>query len=147
MPFEGAFSPVHWLIIAVVALVVLGPERLPDAARKVARAWREFQDGRTSIVDQVDATADPGTSDSDADERDPPDEMSDLARQVGGAMREFRRAHHHLRAELGDVASGPNAAPSTPGRRGGDRVPVLPAKPDSADAETTTKATPPDEPA
>jgi sec-independent protein translocase protein TatA len=50
MPFDGAFSPIHWLIVAVVALLVLGPDRLPDAARSAAKAWRDFQQVRGTLL-------------------------------------------------------------------------------------------------
>jgi TatA/E family protein of Tat protein translocase len=43
VPFNGAFSPLHWLIIAIVAFLVLGPKELPDLARKVGRGVREFK--------------------------------------------------------------------------------------------------------
>jgi TatA/E family protein of Tat protein translocase len=140
VPFEGAFSPVHWLIIAVVALVVLGPERFPDAARKVGRAWREFQDAGSSIADhQLHPTADPGPTDSDTDDPDQSEGMSDIARQVGGVVRELQRVQQHLRAELDDVVSEFDARSSGQEVPGSDRVPVLPPKPDSAGAETTTE--------
>ena len=42
MPLDGAFSPLHWLIVAVIALVVLGPEELPKLAKMAGRAYREF---------------------------------------------------------------------------------------------------------
>lgn len=33
------------IIILVVALIVLGPKRLPDAGRSLGRSIREFKDG------------------------------------------------------------------------------------------------------
>jgi TatA/E family protein of Tat protein translocase len=42
MPFDGALSPLHWLIVAAVALMVLGPDQLPQLAKRVGTAWREF---------------------------------------------------------------------------------------------------------
>jgi Sec-independent protein translocase protein TatA len=32
MPFEGALSPLHWAIVGLVALLLLGPERFPEMA-------------------------------------------------------------------------------------------------------------------
>jgi sec-independent protein translocase protein TatA len=40
----GIENPVHLLFIAVVALVVLGPRRLPELARAVGRGVREFRE-------------------------------------------------------------------------------------------------------
>jgi TatA/E family protein of Tat protein translocase len=42
VPFDGAFSPVHIVIVALVALVVLGPEQLPKIARQAGQGYREF---------------------------------------------------------------------------------------------------------
>ncbi len=33
------------LIVLVLALVILGPKRLPDAGRSLGRGMREFKDG------------------------------------------------------------------------------------------------------
>ncbi len=39
----GIENPVHLLLLAVVALVVLGPKRLPELARSLGRGMREFR--------------------------------------------------------------------------------------------------------
>jgi sec-independent protein translocase protein TatA len=39
----GAFSPVHLAVIAIVALLVLGPDKLPELARKASRLHREYK--------------------------------------------------------------------------------------------------------
>ena len=43
---EGLLSPSHLIIILIIALVVLGPKRLPEVARSVGKGVREF---RTAI--------------------------------------------------------------------------------------------------
>jgi TatA/E family protein of Tat protein translocase len=40
----GIENPVHLLFIAAIALIVLGPKRLPELARAVGKAAREFRD-------------------------------------------------------------------------------------------------------
>ncbi len=40
----GIENPLHLLFIAVVALVVLGPKRLPDLARALGKGIREFRE-------------------------------------------------------------------------------------------------------
>jgi sec-independent protein translocase protein TatA len=54
----GIENPVHLLFIAAVALIVLGPRRLPELARSLGRGIREF---RESIGDGSAAGA-PHTS-------------------------------------------------------------------------------------
>jgi TatA/E family protein of Tat protein translocase len=39
----GIENPVHLLFIAAVALIVLGPKRLPALARAIGQAVREFR--------------------------------------------------------------------------------------------------------
>jgi sec-independent protein translocase protein TatB len=39
----GIGNPLHLLFVAVVALVVLGPKRLPELARALGKGMREFR--------------------------------------------------------------------------------------------------------
>ena len=45
MPFN--VGPTELVIVLVIALVVLGPKRLPDAGKAVGRGLREFKDAIT----------------------------------------------------------------------------------------------------
>ncbi len=36
-------SPLEIMVLAVIALIVLGPQRLPEMARSVGRGMREFR--------------------------------------------------------------------------------------------------------
>jgi TatA/E family protein of Tat protein translocase len=40
----GIESPVHLLFLGVVALLVLGPKRLPELARALGKGMREFRE-------------------------------------------------------------------------------------------------------
>jgi sec-independent protein translocase protein TatA len=42
--FISAPGPLEMLVILVVALIVLGPKRLPEAARSVGRGMRELKE-------------------------------------------------------------------------------------------------------
>jgi sec-independent protein translocase protein TatA len=57
-------GPLELLVVGIIALLVLGPQRLPDAARAVGRGVREFRGALDGI----------GDSDDDHDEHDDPDE-------------------------------------------------------------------------
>jgi TatA/E family protein of Tat protein translocase len=50
---NGAFSPLHWLIVAVVALLVLGPEQLPGLARRAGEMLRELQRVRHHLSSEL----------------------------------------------------------------------------------------------
>lgn len=38
-------GPMELVIVLVIALIVLGPKRLPDAGRSLGKGLREFKDG------------------------------------------------------------------------------------------------------
>ncbi|TSD47444.1 Sec-independent protein translocase subunit TatA [Rhodococcus sp. KBS0724] len=39
----GAMQPMHWLIVAVVVVILFGSKKLPDAARGLGRSLRIFK--------------------------------------------------------------------------------------------------------
>jgi sec-independent protein translocase protein TatA len=57
---EG-LSPLHLIVILVVALIVLGPGKLPETGAALGRAVREFRHGMTDDVRAL-TTASPGDS-------------------------------------------------------------------------------------
>jgi sec-independent protein translocase protein TatA len=52
-------GPLEILVVLIIALIVLGPQRLPDAARAVGKGMREFRDSLS------DATGDDRQDDED----------------------------------------------------------------------------------
>ncbi len=46
-------SPVKLLVIAIVALVVLGPDKLPHVARQVGAAWSQLRGWRARLEAEV----------------------------------------------------------------------------------------------
>jgi TatA/E family protein of Tat protein translocase len=53
MPFDGAFSPLHWLIVGVIALLVLGPDQLPKLAREAGRLYHDFARMRQHLSSEL----------------------------------------------------------------------------------------------
>jgi TatA/E family protein of Tat protein translocase len=47
-------SPLEIMVIAVIALLVLGPQRLPEMAKSVGKGMREFRAALTSDTDDRD---------------------------------------------------------------------------------------------
>ena len=47
-------GPLELVVILVIALIVLGPQRLPDAARSIGRGLREFKDALSNPSEDED---------------------------------------------------------------------------------------------
>jgi sec-independent protein translocase protein TatA len=62
--FISAPGPLELLVILAVALIVLGPARLPEAARSVGRGMRELKESLQGADDDED---DPYADDLDDD--------------------------------------------------------------------------------
>jgi TatA/E family protein of Tat protein translocase len=50
---EGLLAPWHLLVVFVVALLVFGPNKLPEIGRQVGRGLREFRKFRESLDDDI----------------------------------------------------------------------------------------------
>jgi sec-independent protein translocase protein TatA len=59
MGFISAPSPLELMVILVVALIVLGPSKLPEAARSVGKGMREFKETLTAADDEPDPYDEP----------------------------------------------------------------------------------------
>jgi sec-independent protein translocase protein TatA len=54
--FTGILQPTHLIMLLAVALIFLGPKRLPDAGRALGQGLREFKasighDGQPSLAE------------------------------------------------------------------------------------------------
>ena len=52
--FDGAFSPLHWVVVLVIALLVFGPRKLPEVGRGLGTAIRGFREGLRGLEDAED---------------------------------------------------------------------------------------------
>ncbi len=52
----GIGNPIHLIFIAAVALIVLGPKRLPELARSLGNGMREFRESMSEAASDVDHT-------------------------------------------------------------------------------------------
>ena len=61
MPFIPNIGPGELILILIIALVVLGPGKLPDVAQSLGKSLREFRKAASDVQDaaKVDAPAPP----------------------------------------------------------------------------------------
>ena len=50
-------GPMELIVVLVIALVVMGPKKLPDAGRSVGKGMREFKDALTGGGDKEEPVA------------------------------------------------------------------------------------------
>jgi sec-independent protein translocase protein TatA len=58
-------SPIELIVILVIALLVLGPSRLPETARSLGRGMRELRESLQGIGDRDDDEDDDGSAEID----------------------------------------------------------------------------------
>ena len=58
MPFVSGIGPLELIIILVIALIVVGPGRLPDVGAALGKSIREFRKAATDVKDAT--SLDPG---------------------------------------------------------------------------------------
>jgi len=58
---SGIDSPVKILFVLVIALIVLGPKRLPEVGRSLGQGIREFRSSVSGVMDHQDETPAPPT--------------------------------------------------------------------------------------
>ncbi len=54
----GNFGPAEMLVIAIFALLVFGPRRLPEIARSVGKAVREFKKATSEFTQELSLEVD-----------------------------------------------------------------------------------------
>jgi sec-independent protein translocase protein TatB len=99
-------GPQELLLIALVALFVLGPERLPEAARSAARTLARIRRYGVSATQELQGMADLGEIET---------EVQELRRELNRTRSELRRA---VRGTVSP--SRPRAAPLAPVEQVGD---------------------------
>ena len=52
----GLLNPTHIILLLLVALIILGPKRLPQAGRSIGRGMREFKEGISGQDDTPEQT-------------------------------------------------------------------------------------------
>ena len=48
-----SIGPLELVVVLIIALVILGPKRLPDAGRSIGRGLREFKEAVTGGGDET----------------------------------------------------------------------------------------------
>ena len=127
-------GPLELMVILVIALLVVGPHRLPEVGRYIGRGIREFRKAQDEVqktiqsalnepastarsVPRADAAPGPegkpvtdGTDGTDGTEAADAAEGKDVARHVGKGLAELRKARDEiqrsLRVDLDDEGDG-----------------------------------------
>jgi sec-independent protein translocase protein TatB len=98
-------GPLELLVVLAVALIVVGPERLPDLARSVGRVLRQFREVQDEVRNMVSSGVDDDMRDAAAEFRKVTGSISRATDVKGGV----RRAQQSLR----DATAPPPKRPTT----------------------------------
>jgi sec-independent protein translocase protein TatB len=107
-----SLSPAKLLVILVIALIVLGPEKLPQVARQLGAAWHDFRQWRSRVESEVRGTF-PNLP--------PTHEVAQAVRSPLAFL--DRLADDHERAVSGETASGPGEDTAAAGTNGSEAPP------------------------
>jgi sec-independent protein translocase protein TatB len=115
-------GPEKLLLLFVIALLVLGPTKLPDAARQLGRALGEFRKVSGRLQNEVrDALADPKDALSAA--------VSDFRNELGD-VGAFGLGGLAMSGPVGEQASTASSSPTTSPSPSTAAIPPLPPSPD-----------------
>jgi TatA/E family protein of Tat protein translocase len=82
----GIENPVHIMFLAAVALIVLGPKRLPELARAAGKGMREFRESLNGETITGEALGGSTLEQPPAQQAPPPMRQAPLARQAALAQ-------------------------------------------------------------
>ena len=121
-----SLSPIKILIVVVVALLLVGPDKLPQVARQIGAAWRAFRGFTTKVEEEVRSTMPdlPKTSDIARFARSPVALLDSLGKLDNDALKPdpggvTQEAEDHLIADPGAPApkGDDEAGPAEPNPR------------------------------
>ena len=115
-------GPLELLVVLAVALIVVGPERLPELARSVGRALRQFREVQDEVRDMVSTGMDDEMREAASEFR----KAAGTAKRATDVKGAVRRAERSIRDET-------TAPLRTPRPSSADR-PASPAPRDAAEA-------------
>jgi sec-independent protein translocase protein TatB len=97
-------APAKLLVVLVVALIVLGPEKLPRLAHQAGKAWADFRRFRAQLESEVRETF-----------GDLPDQLAELRQLTSGSLSAVAAvAEHVVSSPAGAAAGGGGGQPLTP---------------------------------
>jgi Tat protein translocase TatB subunit len=120
-------GPLELLVVLAVALIVVGPERLPELARSVGRVIRQFREVQDEVRDMVSSGVDDEVREAASEFKKATGDIR-RATDVKGAV---RRAERTIRNET--TAPRTRRAEPTPGRPGEPAETAGPSAPDDPD--------------
>jgi Tat protein translocase TatB subunit len=141
-------GPLELLVVLAVALIVVGPERLPELARSVGRALRQFREVQDEVRDMVSSGMDDEMREAASEFR----KAAGTAKRATDVKGAVRRAERSIREETTGALRKPRTSTaSAPSRRPGPADEPAggsaePADGPSADSEPAPRSAPPTSP-
>ena len=103
-------GPLELLVVLAVALIVVGPERLPELARSVGRALRQFREIQDEVKDMVSSGMDDEMREAATEFR----KAAGTAKRATDVKGAVRRAERSIRQETTAPRRTPRTTTDTP---------------------------------
>jgi sec-independent protein translocase protein TatB len=126
-----SLSPAKLLVILVVALIVLGPEKLPQMARQLGAFWHDLRQWRGRLESEVRGTF-PNLP--------PPEEVARVVRSPLAFLDRLADEHERSLADTGDGSTGATEDPAPPPASGSHQGPAPPPEAASNGAQANGSA-------
>ena len=113
---NGLFGvgPLELILVGVLALIFIGPERLPGVIGQVMKTVRELRDYADQVRDELRTEFEPLRQDIEELSRDVNQFAGDLSQQVNDVANEAQQAADSARAPVPDLMAPPPPRDTTP---------------------------------
>jgi sec-independent protein translocase protein TatB len=125
----GSLGTGEILVIAIVALIVFGPERLPELARKAGEMLAKAREATNSVTSALDSEYDGITA-----------PLQDLKKEYDTTVKGFKDAASTATGFSVDLTSAPSKKPTKPAATEPSDEPALLETETETDAETEIDA-------
>jgi Tat protein translocase TatB subunit len=137
-------GPLELLVVLAIALIVVGPERLPELARSVGRMLRQLRQVQDEVRDMVASGVDDDVRQAASDFRKATSDLTKATDVKGASRRAGRAARTEARETLRPAPRTTTSNAADEARRDGPAAPDAPTAADGSALEPEVPGPPAD---
>jgi TatA/E family protein of Tat protein translocase len=137
-------GPLELMVILLLALVVVGPSRLPEVGRSIGRALREFRKVQDEVRDSINFNLDPDPVTPRVPTKPGPPPAAVERARAAAAAAETQQGDAHPETQPAEAPETQPTQPETTAPLVGEAMPAEPPAPGSPNGSTPTPKPPPE---